>query len=183
MTKYLQEKIQKVQNNCLRFIFGLRKFDHVSSVRKTNKMLNMQDRRLLHALSMMFRIKNGTAPSYLCDRITRQSDIHSHNTRNRDNITTPFARTNMRAHSFFVHTSKKFNHVSKNIKVTGVSLLSFKSNCRKYLLEQDQPWKISIMISSFSQTKLLFFCFSSEMKQISLSVFTYILSVRPVLLF
>ena len=139
MTKYLQEKIQKVQNNCLRFIFGLRKFDHVSSARKTNKMLNMQDRRLLHALSMMFRIRNGTAPSYLCDRITRQSDIHSHNTRNRDNITTPFARTNMRANSFFVHTSKNFNHVSKNIKVTGVSLLSFKSNCRKYLLEQDQP--------------------------------------------
>ena len=55
------------------------------------------------------------------------------------NITTPFARTNMRANSYFVHTSKNFNHVSKNIKVTGVSLLSFKSNCRKYLLEQDQP--------------------------------------------
>ena len=138
MTKYLQEKIQKAQNNCLRYIFGLRKFDHISSVRKTNKILNMQDRRLLHALSMMFRIRNDTAPSYLCDRITRQSDIHSHNTRNRDNITTVFTRTNMRANSFFVYTSKKFNHISKDIKVTGVSLLSFKANCRKYLLEQDQ---------------------------------------------
>ena len=135
MTKQLQEKIQKVQNRCIRFIFGLRKYDHVSHFRKNEKMLCMQDRRLLHSLTMMFRIKNNLAPSYLCNRISRCGDIHTHNTRNRNNIRTPFARTNMRAMSFFVLISNKFNALSDHIKISDTTLLTFKKNCKKYLLE------------------------------------------------
>ena len=135
MTKHLQDKVQKVQNRCIRFIFGLRKYDHVSHIRKSNQILSMQNRRLLHSLSMMFRIKNKLAPSYLCERITCHNDIHNHNTRNRNNIRTPFARSTMRTMSFFVHISNKFNELSNNIEISGKSPYSFKVKCKKYLLD------------------------------------------------
>lgn len=135
MTKLLQDKIQKVQNRCIRFIYGLRKYDHISHFRKSSKILSMQNRRQLHSLTMMFRIKNGLAPSYLCERITRHSDVHNHNTRNRNNIIAPFARSNMRAMSFFIYISKSFNELSNDIKITGVTLNTFKTNCKKHLLE------------------------------------------------
>ena len=45
MNSQLQNKIQLMQNNCLRYSFGLRKYDHVSAIRKSNKILCMQDRR------------------------------------------------------------------------------------------------------------------------------------------
>ena len=136
MTKHLQDKIQKVQNRCTRFIFGLRKYDHISHIYKSNNILNMQNRRLLHSVCMMFRIKNKLAPNYLCERITCQNEIHNHNTRNRNNIRTPFARSNMRAMSYFVHISKKFNELADHFKTTGISLNTFKVNCKKYLLGQ-----------------------------------------------
>ena len=135
MTKLLQDKIQKVQNRCIRFIYGLRKYDHISHFRKSSKILSMQNRRQLHSLTMMFRIKNGLAPSYLCERITRHSDVHNHNTRNRNNIIAPFARSNMRAMSFFIYISKSFNELSNEIKITGVTLNTLKKNCKKHLLE------------------------------------------------
>ena len=134
MTNKLQDKIQKVQNRCIRFIHGLRKYDHISHIRKANKTLNMHDRRLLHSLSMMFRIRNDLAPTYLTERITQHSDIHNHNTRNRNNIRTPFARSAARSMSFFIHISNIYNNLSDYIQTSGVSIHTFKTNCRKHLL-------------------------------------------------
>ena len=107
------------------------------TIRISNKILSMENRRLLHSLTMMFRIKNGHAPSYLSERITRHADIHEHNTRNRNNILAPFARSNMRAMSFFVFITKKFNDLSNFIKTTGVTLGTFRTNCKKHLLETE----------------------------------------------
>ena len=135
LTKLLKDKIQKVQNRCTRFIFGLRKYDHVSHVRIANNSLSMENRRLCHSLAMMFRIKNKLAPMYLTERVTLSTDIHSHNTRNRDNIVPPFARSTMRAMSFFVYISRMYNDISKKVKSTGISMHTFKINCKKYFME------------------------------------------------
>ena len=135
LTKQLQDKIQKVQNRCIRFIYGLRKYDHITNFRTSKKILSMQSRRLLHSLTMMFRIKNDLAPSYLCDRLTLQRNIHDHNTRNHNNIRAPIARTNMRAMSFFVHITNKFNDLSNRLPISNISLTTFKNKYKKHLLE------------------------------------------------
>lgn len=36
---------QQVQNSCVRFVFGLRKFDHISAKRKMLNWSTMEDRR------------------------------------------------------------------------------------------------------------------------------------------
>ena len=62
LSEQLQNKIQKIQNRCVRFAFGLRKYDHISAFIKNKKILNMKNRRLLHSLVLMFKIKNQKAP-------------------------------------------------------------------------------------------------------------------------
>lgn len=133
----LQNKIQKLQNRCIRFTYGLRKYDHIRDFIKNKKILNMSNRRLLHGLTLMFRIKHSMAPKYLCNRIKVHTQTHNHFTRNRNNIDPPFARSKARASSFFVCISKKFNELSRYIEVEGISLNTFKTRCKKYLLEQE----------------------------------------------
>ena len=134
LSEQLQNKIQKMQNRCIRFTFGLRKYDHISAFTKNKKILNMKNRRLLHSLILMFKIKNHKAPMYLCNRIRSHSETHSHFTRNRLNIDPPFARTKLRSMSYFVFISKKFNELSKNIAINNISTNTFKIKCTNYLL-------------------------------------------------
>ena len=109
LSEHLKYKIQKLQNNCVRFVYGLRKYDHISGFIKDKNILNMQNRRLLHALTLMHRINKGYAPNYLCNRIARHSETHEYFTRNRLNIVPAFARSKTRSMSYFIFTSKKYN--------------------------------------------------------------------------
>ena len=134
LTEQLQYKLQKLQNSCVRFAYGLRKYDHISGVIKNKCILNLKSRRLLHSLTLMYKIKIGKAPSYLCNRIRTHIEIHHHFTRNRNDIHTPFARTKARNMSYFVHISKKFNELNRNINIANVSVNTFKLRCKRLLL-------------------------------------------------
>ena len=131
------DKIQKCQNSCIRFSFGLRKYDHITQCRISNKILCMQDRRLLHCFTLMFKMVRNIAPGYLCNRITYHNQVHNYNTRNKNDILAPFARTRYKALSYFIEISKKFNTISHSIKIDGISIHTFKLKCKQYLINKD----------------------------------------------
>ena len=137
INKQLSNKIQKIQNSCIRFSFGLRKYDHVSHTRKINKILCMQDRSLLHSLTLMFKITKNIAPIYLTNRITYHNNLHNYNTRHRNDIAAPFARSTIRSLSFFVNIAKKFNEISGCINFPGSSINIFKTKCIDYLRNKE----------------------------------------------
>ena len=87
MDKYLKYKIQKIQNLCLKFIFDIKKRDHVdyNSLKSELKWLDMNQRRLKHGLTLIYKILHGLAPNYLRDTFTLVSEIHSVNTRTSNN--------------------------------------------------------------------------------------------------
>ena len=60
-------KIQKLQNACVRFIFNMRKFDreHIGPYLVKLSWLNMESRRNLHALTLMYKIDKNMAPDYI----------------------------------------------------------------------------------------------------------------------
>ena len=64
LAKYLSEKIQKVQNACVRFIYNLRKYDrdHIRPFLIKLNWLNMENRRLSHCYTFMYNGSNGFAP-------------------------------------------------------------------------------------------------------------------------
>ncbi|CAG4951495.1 unnamed protein product [Colias eurytheme] len=59
-------KLERLQNFCIRFIYGLRKFDHVSEFRKKLKWLPIRLRRNAHTLHLLYSILfHPSTPSYL----------------------------------------------------------------------------------------------------------------------
>ena len=138
----LANKIQLSQNSCMRFVFGLRKYDHISHCFETNKTLNMENRRKLHSLVLMHKISLGLAPEYLSEKIIRHSDFHSYHTRARDNIAVQRVNSTLRSNTFFISTSKLYNQIIPILNVNldvRMSVNTFRDKCKKYLISQQFP--------------------------------------------
>ena len=82
-------RIQKVQNSCLRFIFGIRKYERISHKLLDLKWLNMANRRKLHAACLFHKIISNKSPSYLYNKISFRTDVHNVNVRFKGIITPP----------------------------------------------------------------------------------------------
>ena len=136
MAEFLKNKIQKVQNTCLRFIFCLKKYDHVSHCLVTLNSLNMDERRLLHGLTLFHKITKKLAPVYLCNRIKRHTDFHNYNTRNRNNIVIEHNTTAIRHKSFFPTFTKLYNSLVEELDLKNKSVVTFKSKLTKHLLNK-----------------------------------------------
>lgn len=69
LTEEQLDKLERLQNFCIRFIFGLRKYDHVSEFRQKLKWLPIRLRRNSHILSFLYKILfNPSIPLYLKER-------------------------------------------------------------------------------------------------------------------
>ena len=134
MSEILKYKIQKVQNSCFRFIYGLKKYDHISSCFTLSNTLNMNERRSLHCLTLMHKINNNLAPKYFKKRISHHSDVHNYNTRYRKNIINEKSWTVKRQMAFFPKFIKLYNEISKEISKKDITVQTFKKNVKKYLL-------------------------------------------------
>ena len=137
MTKVLQYKIQKIQNMCLRFIFNIKSKKHVSmtALRKKIGWFSMSEIRILHGLTMMYKIVNGLAPNYLSDLITFTNEIHDIQTRANigKKIWIPKdVKTKARRNAFIFSMSTLYNKLPENI-ITAPSVNSFKSNIKKHM--------------------------------------------------
>ena len=77
MDEYLKKRITKIQNMCLKFIFGIKKGERWSSAELRKKLgwLSMNQRRILHGLTLLFKILNNQAPTYLQDFFTLTSEL------------------------------------------------------------------------------------------------------------
>ena len=140
ITARLSNKIQRVQNSCMRFVFGLRKYDHISSCYEKNKTLNMENRRKLHALVLMHKVSIGEAPEYLSEKLTRHFDLHNYNTRGRENIAIQRVHTSTRANTFFISTAKTYNDILSSLNLDRtISVYTFKHKCKTFLTNEQFP--------------------------------------------
>ena len=135
MSEFLKHKIQKVQNTCLRFIHNARKFDHLSPLFNKQNTLDMEERRNLHGIMLMNKIVLKLAPSYLCDRVKHNADIHQHNTRQRQNISHTRVNTTKAQQAFIYKFSRIYNEMSKTVK-NNVSLHTYRQRVIKYIKER-----------------------------------------------
>jgi hypothetical protein len=135
--KNLENKIQHIQNICLRYIFNLRIRDHPNydNLRAKLGWLKMSDSRVSHGLTQMYKILNGHAPYYLSDFITLTSEITEPRTRsqltNKIWVSKNF-RTKIHRNSFLFSMSCKYNTVPEEITKCR-TVYSFKNNIKKHL--------------------------------------------------
>ena len=84
-----QKRIQKLQNSCLRLIFGIRRRERISYKLKELKWLNMHNRRVLHATCFFYKIIKYKTPPYLHEKIVYRTDVHNINIRRKNIISIP----------------------------------------------------------------------------------------------
>ncbi|CAH2266821.1 jg9436 [Pararge aegeria aegeria] len=69
LTEDQLNKLERLQNTSIRFIFGLRKYDHISQFRSRLKWLPIRLRRNLHILSILYCILfHPSTPVYLKEK-------------------------------------------------------------------------------------------------------------------
>ena len=118
-------KIQKLQNSCLRLIFGVRRHERISHRLVDAKWLNMQARRRVHRACLFHKIITFRSPPYLYLKITYRTDVHNLNLRHRGLLSTPFHRTEFFKKSFSYLIVSLYNSLPSSFKSLPVS--SFKS--------------------------------------------------------
>lgn len=121
-------KLDRLLNNCIRFIFGLRKYDHISDFRAKLKWLPIRQRRNLRILSLLFSILHDPAiPNYLKCKFQFLCDSHDRNLRSSSNLllNLPLHRTGFLSNSFKLSAMRLWNDLPPDIRLLP-SKFSFK---------------------------------------------------------
>lgn len=128
-------KLERLQNLGIRFIFGLRKFDHVSHFRKELGWLPIRRRRDSHILILLFNIlKNPRYPSYLRVRFEYLfSDDRSRRAHTVSLLATPRHNTVAYEHSFRLRAVKLWNALPSTIR-DSPTLHTFKTRIKEHFL-------------------------------------------------
>lgn len=119
-------RIQKIQNACLRYIYGIRKFDHVSHKLMDIGWLSMRGRRELQTLFFYHKIITTKSPPYLYNKIRFRTDVHNVTTRFRGLISPPYHRTALFERSFVFCIYKKYNELPDFLKACGTATFKLK---------------------------------------------------------
>lgn len=124
-------RVQKVQNSCLRLIFGIRRPNRVSHKLKDVHWLNMFHRRKLHQGCFFYKILKFKTPEYLYKRLTFRTDIHNLNLRHKNILTIPKHKKEIfkRSFSYNIATLTDIMDDPNFVASCGV----FKTNYRKIL--------------------------------------------------
>ena len=137
VTEELLIKLERLQNLAIRFIYGLRKYDHVSQFRAQLKWLPIRLRRDMHILSFLFKILNyQNFPSYLHSRFKiLPSPTRSRRSCVIPTLEIPKTNTKFMQKSFSVQAALLWNKLPKSIQQSS-SIVSFKASLKKHFIKE-----------------------------------------------
>lgn len=134
LTRENKYSLQKIQNSCVRFVKGLRKFDHVSGAMRELDWFNLEERFLYHISCLIYKINRNASPVYLYNKLVMRREVHSVNTRHADMLDVPRHRTAMFQRSFTYTAAEVFNNLPLLIKSSS-SVFQFRKRIRSYILD------------------------------------------------
>lgn len=132
LTSANMQRIQKIQNYCLRFAYGIRRRQPISHKLLESKWINMKNRRKLHSGVLYHKIITYKIPSYLYRKISFRTDVHTLNIRFKGTLTPPVHKTALFQRSFSFNITRLYNSLPLHLKSRTV--LSFSKNYKKHLL-------------------------------------------------
>ncbi|KAI5638186.1 reverse transcriptase (RNA-dependent DNA polymerase) domain-containing protein [Phthorimaea operculella] len=136
LTKTTANKIQRVQNSCVRFCYTVPPRSHISPFLNTYNMLSMENRRLLKLYSFIFKLRKTSTPSYLASKLiwNDRSEDTTRSIRYPSLAISPRPRLLLYKGSFKYVTAKSWNALPPSIKKQQ-SLFTFKRCCKEWLLK------------------------------------------------
>jgi hypothetical protein len=129
--------LEAVQLNAARIVVGATARCSTQGLYNETKWEPLSNRREHHRLTLMFKILNGKAPSYLADLVPNLvQDRTGYLLRNRGHIDIPFARLLVFANSFFPRTVAMWNDLNRATQNLP-SVEAFKASFSRALPKQD----------------------------------------------
>ena len=127
-----REYLNRLQRRAVRIIEG--REVKQNDIRSTLNWPSLEARRNYQTCLQVFKCLNGLAPAYLLNKFSLSRDFHSHNTRNKDLIRLPRAKTSKFQTSFYYNGAKLWNTLPPHIRQEN-TLSLFKKNLKKHLSE------------------------------------------------
>lgn len=121
MTEGNKNKIRRIFNACVRYVFKLRKFDHISPY--ANRLLNTNFNIYmdLRVCLFLYKLLKSRTPKYLYEMLRVATSSRTLN------LVVPFSRKNILNKSFYVHGVVLWNSLPIAIRRSGTQL-QFKTN-------------------------------------------------------
>ncbi|KAK0157345.1 hypothetical protein PV328_011098 [Microctonus aethiopoides] len=138
LTAELNAKLQRLVNCTIRYIFNLRRDEHITPYRLKLKWLSVQNRRLYFIGIMVYNILHQSAPKYLVDifEMKRDGIRSSSSLINTETFHIPLHRTSLYANSFHLIGVYLWHSLPTTI-TESESLPVFKDRLYKYYLERE----------------------------------------------
>lgn len=141
-------KLQRLQNSCLRFIYGIRKYAHISHKLKDAKWMNMKNRFHYHRATLYHSIVSNKKPAYLYNKIRFRTDVHNVNIRRKNIITPPLHRLALLERSFSYDIYRVYNNVPANLKI--LTKKAFGRAYSGHLFQNQWEWGLSSDLNQLS---------------------------------
>lgn len=109
-------KLQRLQNKIMRLILKCNRYTSSRLLLEALKWLSVKQRVIYLTMVFIFKILNGLLPQYLSNRIERGSSIHSHYTRNANDVRTPHFLNSASQNSLFYKGINLYNSMPRHIK-------------------------------------------------------------------
>lgn len=135
LSAQLLQRIQRIQNSCLRFAFGIRKFDHITPAFERSGWLAMHQRYILHICCLTHSVLLHCSPSRLYSLLQTVADSRSasaRDTRWQHLLAIPVHHTERFRAIFSYSAVKYYNILLANIR-SETSLLSFLTRMENYI--------------------------------------------------
>ena len=147
LSKEQNNRLVLAFNSCIRFIFRIPKYSHITSYRKQLNWLTVDNRRLYFVANLMYYILNNKSPTFLANRFIYSKDVSLEST---DDIST--LRRSLRNpdqetlyvqvcssvtfyHSFSIGGARFWNSIPTSItKKRRLSINTFKTEIYNYLM-------------------------------------------------
>lgn len=128
-------RIQKMQNTAIRFIFQLKRYDHVTPFRDAVNLLPMEDICKILTGCMTKKILKLREPEYLYEKLVYREEVSHQNTRQDKTLHLPRVRLEVGRKGYSYFGPKLYNGLPANIKECH-SIIKFKSIFKHSLLNK-----------------------------------------------
>lgn len=146
--------IQRVQNACTRFCFGIPKRSHITPYLTELKILKMEGRRKLHLASLVHKVVHTKKPKYLHDKFEWLGDAHNKDTRSKvqSKMAIPSHKTANFRSGFRFAASKIWNDLPPPLQ-QNMSSYCFKFKLKSFLINKQIELTENLYIISKSVKK------------------------------
>lgn len=135
LTQVEKLRLQRMQNNCCRFIYGLRKYDHVSSKIQQLNWLNVENSFKYLFLVFVYKILGSNMPMYLRSKLRFRDEANQLFLRDRSELEVPRHTTAIFQRSFSFVAASLYNSFRTFFRSSD-SISSFRKNIKCVLLSR-----------------------------------------------